>query len=92
MLAVVGDPTSAGFDPATDVYALPIDNMVFSSGPPGSMPAGSPFGVTVTARYLDGSVDQGFTGDVAIALAHSNSALGGPVSMAAVRGQASSPI
>ncbi len=48
VLAVVGDPTSAGFDPATDVYALPIDNLVFrrSSGPPGSMPAGSPFGVT----------------------------------------------
>ena len=91
VLAVVGDPTSADFDPATDLYALPIDNLVFSSGPPGSMPAGSPFGVTVTAKYLDGSVDQGFTGDVAIAQANSNSALGGTVSMAAVQGQATFP-
>jgi len=80
--------TTSGFN----VVAGPAMHLVVTTQPPGTVAAGSGFGVTVTDEYVSGPVDPAFNGNVTIALANipggGSSSLGGTVTVAAVNGVA----
>ncbi len=76
--------TTATTNPIT-VTAAAADHLVVASEPPGSLTAGSGFGITVAAEDPFGNVDPAFDGTVTLALA-SNPAgdtLGGTMAVAA---------
>lgn len=75
---------SSGVPTVTTAAFAVIDQLVVTTQPPGTVTAGSGFGLVVKAENAQGAVDTSFTGTVTVA----GSGLQGTVSLAAVNGVA----
>ncbi len=79
---------SAGTSP---LFNVTTDQLVIATEPPGSVAAGTGFGLTVAAEDGNGNLDTSFSGPVSVALISSGPgipALGGTVTLTAVKGEA----
>jgi hypothetical protein len=80
--------TTAGLNPGTSLpFDVTSDQLIVTTQPPATVPAGSPFGFTVSAVDANGNVDTSFNGAVTAA-AVGSSALGGTLTVSAVSGVA----
>jgi uncharacterized repeat protein (TIGR01451 family) len=55
---------------SVNVVAAPASQLAVTSPPPGSVTAGAPFGLTVSAEDSFGNIDKTFAGSIALALAN----------------------
>jgi len=80
-----------GVSGTTSPFNVTDDDLVFTTPPPGSITAGTPFSLAVAAEHAAGNVDTGFNGTITLSDPAFGQTLGGTTTVTAVNGVATFP-